>query len=171
MPGSTPKVIIDAMCEMWAAGKTDAEVRSILEERGHHFSKNAIIGHRQRRGIKANARKPPAPPPMVFKPRSTIHERATGAGGVDPRTFRVTPPIASVEDIPGEMRTFETIEETASLPSAWTLFDLRFDQCHWPVGRDGELTTYCGAKAEEGCDYCGPHYREGHRPLPKRERL
>ena len=164
---SIAKEIVDAIEEMWLDGKTDMEMILILADRGHHVTKGSIIGLRHRRGWEVNTVKVNAS--MLLKPRllntrllNTIKARAPGARGVDLATFLGPEPVVE------EPMVAEPVVERSGLP---TLFDLRFNECHWPVGRDGALTTYCGAKAEEGCDYCGPHYREGHRPLPKRGRL
>jgi hypothetical protein len=149
--------IIDAIEELWKAGMTDGQIQRALAARGYSQTRNSIIGLRHRRGWHANAAKGPPPKTPWRRPRSTIHRRSTGAGGVDPSTFRATPPLPPVDE--------PTPLVEVNLPSAWTLLDLRFNQCHWPVGDNGIRHTYCGERSMEGSEYCQRHHKMGHRPV------
>lgn len=41
---------------------------------------------------------------------------------------------------------------------AVSLFDVRGDQCRWPLNDAGPGFLFCGAKQEDGCSYCTRHH-------------
>jgi hypothetical protein len=126
--------IVDCIERLWGEGKTDSEIVRFLAERGSPKTRNAVIGIRHRHGWPANS---VTRGPAVVKP--------------PPPPKRPPPAKISFSE-----------PEDIGMGGSPTLFDLRRDECHWPVGRDGEWTMYCGAKSMEDGEYCKAHYKIGH---------
>lgn len=169
----TPPDVADAIYRLWKEGKTDAEISNFLTERGTPMTRNSIIGYRHRKSWAANARKPsPAAEtnaPKPTRPHSAIHARATGAGGVNPATFRAEPkhlpPDTLIAESPKAIGPEEPIGETKTVeappPEGVEFFDLRDDQCLWVVNNSVCPSRYCGAQRVKG-HYCQHHYDKGH---------
>jgi GcrA cell cycle regulator len=109
--------------------------RALEHEFGMRVTRNAVLGKIWRLGLtgrRAVVRQRTAPPP---------HEGSVRA--------RLRRPLPSIGAPP---------QEVVSCPTA--LFDLRRDQCRWPVGdpRTPEF-HFCGARRLEPFPYCDGHAR------------
>jgi GcrA cell cycle regulator len=132
----------DLLRTLWAAGcSASVCAKKINEKFGTTFTKNAVIGKRDRLRV-----------PRRVNASSILHEvgRMRGTRSRPPRAVEkraVPPPKIEIIDtqIPFEQRR--------------QLLTLGRNECHWPVGDVGdEGFFFCGGKADDGCSYCPTHY-------------
>jgi hypothetical protein len=133
---------------LWMAGYSAS---LIAESIGNDCTRNSIIGlaHRgkwgQRRPVYARSTAPKRPRRLYVKP-ADVKARAR-----PPRPARPPPPP-------------KPIPQRRMPPGGWTLLDLGFGQCKWPVNSPPRGGTYlfCGQPiVVAGCPYCREHVAIG----------
>ena len=133
-----------ALRRLWDEGYSCGQIAlRINAECGTAFSRNAIIGVANRKGLPKRVRPDEPRLPRKRKPRPPRPMLVT----VMPKIF-VAPPLPPppVDD--------------AAIPIAQrkTLMELWDGCCHWPVGEPGtEAFFYCGGPAVAGRPYCAAH--------------
>ena len=148
----TPQDVLDAIKRLYDEGASAGETSRWLAERGYDYSRNSVIGIRNRRGWK----NPRAKPGFSFSKR--ISRNGAPPPLRAPVVRRIT--VAEVDDRP--------IPEAPN-ESPWAFFDLRSDQCRW-ITDDGPGSIdsqFCGAPVADGKPFCPYHCRMAYRPTPK----
>jgi hypothetical protein len=136
---------VSAVAKAFWSAEDDARVKELIGA-GKSFNevaitlgktRNAIAGRAQRLGL-CN------PTPRLHAPKKArLHPLAVNSN--TPKSSNAPAPEIPVTD--GEF-----------------LFDLRINQCRWPVGERNGAQTFCGAECKPGRAWCDGHHLRAYQP-------
>jgi GcrA cell cycle regulator len=167
-----PTEMVEHLKICHAKGMTDFELTQDRVFRG--FSRNAIIGRRNRLGLKANR---PTTPEAIRRSKLNPHQRrnkqpktkvqlfdgwkAPRQSPSKPRTAGFAGPVVLPPTEPGELPT--VFPPLPLVPIG--IAELEDASCRWPTHGTGATMLYCGAtKTDDKLSFCRFHCRLAYRP-------
>lgn len=160
MPYNWTVLSVEALTEMWKAGKSASQIAEAL---GGGLSRNAVIGKVHRLGM---ARGPEARhvDPHAMARRITARKPKKQHGGkrfVKAKSEPTPPKKEAVK------REFPPLEDSTPV----SLMDLEAGMCRFPLKPGGEEQVFCAAKVKDGSPYCPHHHAVAYVPEPTRKKL
>ncbi len=150
-----PDTHVAMLREHHAAGIACSASADLINERyGTDYSRNAVIGKRNRLGLGGGSDDPTRSAP-VRVPRAKKPWRQAG-----PREPKQQPPRPQFKQEAGGLRSVATDFRHLDL------LELETGLCKWPAG-DGPAFTFCGCAVFNNINalpYCAPHYALATRP-------
>jgi hypothetical protein len=135
-------------------GVAGREGIKLAKIRVYHPLKNPVKRHRVKQEAKMGNKDSGSSETKLKRPRPVVAAppapRTHVSIGID--RAKLGKPDHDLEDAPCEVYQSEAHAE-----GELTLWNLGPNQCHWPTGHNGSLTTYCGAPTEN--TYCPFHTR------------